>query len=506
MADLLPPLRQRFFDSNGDPLAGGKLYSYEAGTTTPKATYTTAAASVANSNPIILDANGECSVYIPAEIYKFVLKDANDVTQWTVDNATLSSVSALASAFYRRQVNLTSASSPYTMDEDDNGTLFNVNSSGGAVVINAPEISSVDLPFNFAVILETAGNNCTINRAGTDTISGATSKVISAAGVGCQFVADNQTSPDKWSVIEFGTVADGAITNAKLATSAITGHSEDTAPDSESDLLLTYDSSAAALKKMKMTRSKDLVFKSKSATYTAVLTDDVIYCSGASWTLSLPTAVGCMGKTYRVIHGGTSISQIYTIDPNGSQTINHNGATPTTVGLYIAGEIIDLTSDNSNWVVTGRFIPNTAFSYTPTVTGFGTVSNVSVKGRRENERLAVEGSIKIGTRAAALPTVTVPSGLNIAPGNIPTAKTYQAGWYHGDISTTGVTPPATNRGPWTMGYKSGATTTLFFNTNLDLDNDASGTFQMEQNGSAIFASDNCGVMFSFNVPIAEWVI
>ena len=48
----------QFFDSNGVPLAGGLLYTYSAGTTTPVVTYTTNSGNVANSNPIVLDASG----------------------------------------------------------------------------------------------------------------------------------------------------------------------------------------------------------------------------------------------------------------------------------------------------------------------------------------------------------------------------------------------------------------------------------------------------------------
>lgn len=77
----------RAFDSNGDPLSGGKLYAYAAGTSTPLDTYTTRAGSVANANPVVLDANGEADVWMtPGVTYKFVLKNSSDVTQWTVDN------------------------------------------------------------------------------------------------------------------------------------------------------------------------------------------------------------------------------------------------------------------------------------------------------------------------------------------------------------------------------------------------------------------------------------
>lgn len=95
MAELAPVIKQRFFDSNGDPLVGGKLYSYIAGTSTPKATYSDSSGATANTNPVILDANGECDIWIISGSYKFVLDNVSDVNQWTRDNVP--TVSALIS-------------------------------------------------------------------------------------------------------------------------------------------------------------------------------------------------------------------------------------------------------------------------------------------------------------------------------------------------------------------------------------------------------------------------
>lgn len=83
------PLKTRFFDSNGVPLVGGQLFSYQAGTTTPLATFTDATAATPNANPTILDANGQADVFISAGFYKFVLEDVNGVVQWTEDNISI---------------------------------------------------------------------------------------------------------------------------------------------------------------------------------------------------------------------------------------------------------------------------------------------------------------------------------------------------------------------------------------------------------------------------------
>jgi hypothetical protein len=83
---------QQFFTDVGVPLSGGKLYSYAAGTTTPQATYTTAAGSIAHANPIILDSAGRVStgeIWLTAgSNYKFVLKTSTDTTLATWDNIT----------------------------------------------------------------------------------------------------------------------------------------------------------------------------------------------------------------------------------------------------------------------------------------------------------------------------------------------------------------------------------------------------------------------------------
>lgn len=71
----------QLFSDNGVILSGGKIYTYAAGTTTPKTTYTSVDGITAHANPIILDAAGR----VPSEIwltdgeaYKFILKDSNN--------------------------------------------------------------------------------------------------------------------------------------------------------------------------------------------------------------------------------------------------------------------------------------------------------------------------------------------------------------------------------------------------------------------------------------------
>lgn len=95
---------QQFFDNNGAVLAGGLLYTYAAGTTTPLASYTDSTGGVANANPIVLDSAGRISGgtwLVSGSLYKLVLKTSVGVTLGTWDNmaaygATTAQAAAIA--------------------------------------------------------------------------------------------------------------------------------------------------------------------------------------------------------------------------------------------------------------------------------------------------------------------------------------------------------------------------------------------------------------------------
>jgi hypothetical protein len=79
----------QFFTNNGEPLVGGKLATYQAGSTTPLTTFTDSSGLVANTNPIILGTDGRPPDTIwlsEGFFYKFVLSDADDVQLQVYDN------------------------------------------------------------------------------------------------------------------------------------------------------------------------------------------------------------------------------------------------------------------------------------------------------------------------------------------------------------------------------------------------------------------------------------
>jgi len=95
----------QLFDNNGNPLAGGKIFTYLAGTTTPAATYTSSSGTIAHTNPIVLDGAGRVpngEIWLTDGItYKFVVEDSTSALIGTYDN--LSGINSNFVAFTNSQ-------------------------------------------------------------------------------------------------------------------------------------------------------------------------------------------------------------------------------------------------------------------------------------------------------------------------------------------------------------------------------------------------------------------
>jgi len=153
MAVFLSPVggvAAQFFTNTGAVLTGGKLYTYAAGTTTPLTTYTTSLGNVARTNPIVLDAAGRVptggEIWITSAVYKFVLKDSNDVLIATYDN--ISGAGALSVQNYTGNGSTTGyAVSGNVSDVYINGVYQNRNtystSNGTLIFSQAPPFDSL---------------------------------------------------------------------------------------------------------------------------------------------------------------------------------------------------------------------------------------------------------------------------------------------------------------------------------------------------------------------------
>ncbi len=119
-------------------------------------------------------------------------------------NAATSATAAAASAaegLYRDVVVLTFADSPYTILSASDGDFFKVDTSGGAVTINLPDLSLEANDFRCAIMKENVDVNAiTVNRQGTDTINGGTSINILSQYETTNFIGDQSTL--KWSATD----------------------------------------------------------------------------------------------------------------------------------------------------------------------------------------------------------------------------------------------------------------------------------------------------------------
>lgn len=151
MANLLPNPKVQFFDSDGSFLVGGKVYTYEPGTTTPKDTYTTAAGITPNSNPVLLNSRGEATIFWDGN-YKVTVTDADDNLIYTVDNINAGSVS-VESYLTVSGTNTITATAASTISAYQTGQVFSFIPAGtntAATTINIDSLGAKNVYSNGA--------------------------------------------------------------------------------------------------------------------------------------------------------------------------------------------------------------------------------------------------------------------------------------------------------------------------------------------------------------------
>lgn len=210
---LAPQFRQQYFTTGGAVLAGGKIFSYIAGTVTPQATYTDQSGGTPNANPVVLDSGGQAPIWLdPSLAYKFVIQDSSGATIETVDNVSAAGLSGAptwnanssypqgaivadssgSGLFYVSLVNNNVGNALSSVANwrlyDPNGGFRTVtantsmlvtdglvrsNSTSGSLTHTLPAISTT--PINKQITVKdvgTGGNTTTLKGAGTDQVDG----------------------------------------------------------------------------------------------------------------------------------------------------------------------------------------------------------------------------------------------------------------------------------------------------------------------------------------------
>jgi hypothetical protein len=205
MAVNLSPIGNgfQFFNNDGLPLNAGKIYTYQAGSTTPQTTYTDSSGLIANTNPIILGTDGRppSTIWLTdGFFYKFVLKTSADVTIQTYDNlygiinaAAPAATPIPAGGIFLWSGSIGSIPAGYVLCNGSNGTpdlrdrfvvgagsTYSVDAIGGSA--NAIVVSHTHTVTDPGHTHGVAGPSATVPTSGTQAyFPGATTNVISGS-------------------------------------------------------------------------------------------------------------------------------------------------------------------------------------------------------------------------------------------------------------------------------------------------------------------------------------
>ena len=213
----------QFFTNTGAVLTGGKIYTYAAGTTTPAVTYTSSNGATPQPNPIVLDAAGR----VPSSgeiwltdgiIYKFVLKDSNDVLIATYDNITGINSNSVAYTNQQQIVTATAGQTVFNLSisyqvATNSLSVFvdGVNQYGPGAQYAYTETSSTSVTFTNGLHVGAVVKFTTTQQQGAGAVN-ASQVTYNPAGTGAVATNVQAKLRQTVSVTDFGAVGDG-VTN-----------------------------------------------------------------------------------------------------------------------------------------------------------------------------------------------------------------------------------------------------------------------------------------------------
>lgn len=377
---LLPDHKVTFHDNNGNPASGGKLFVYDAGTSTKADIFTESDGLTAQANPVILDSRGEPpnGVYAPSGSYKLVFAPSTDTDPptspfWTRDNVDPINDQAASIDEWTASgaIPLFQSTTTFTLDGDQTtdfhiGRRIRLLDSGG---------------FKYGYISNSVFSSPTT----TVTVvldSGALDSGLSAASLGL-LRAVNSSIPhakvNSTGITLTGTLTAGTVTLTTLTagTASITGNATVTGTAT----IGTMNATTAAV------------------TGTATIGTAAITAATVSGTATITTAV--------ITTGTTTTSNVTTLNATNA---NVSGVLKQTVGTVASAAALPVD------------VAGNIFS----VTGTTTITSINSKGAGTVIWLNFAGALTLTHNAT---TLILPDGQNIttAAGDVATLYEYSTG-------------------------------------------------------------------------------
>jgi hypothetical protein len=245
-------------------------------------------------------------------------------------------------------------------------------------------------------------------------------------------------------------------------------------------------------------QSNIVAYTTKTTTYTALITDEIILGStaGGIWTLTLPTAVGNTGKLFK-LRKTTADTTVWTIDGNGTETLTENGVAATTTTINTIGETLEIVSDGAGWQVVLRIIPSLWTSWTPTGSW---VANTTFSGFKR--RVGGDAEYKVNLAITGAPT-SAPLHINLPAGEVIDSTKVQANAANvtGGLGTGSGLDSGTGNFAASVFYKD--TTSVFASTFLTGSASSEGQGTITQASPMTWANGD-RLVLEFKVPIVGW--